>query len=51
MGDRDEAFLWLEKAYLDHSNSLTSLKVNPGYDSLRSDPHFQELAQHVGLVH
>jgi TolB-like protein/DNA-binding winged helix-turn-helix (wHTH) protein len=51
MGDRDEAFLWLEKAYLDHSNSLTSLKVNPGYDSLRSDPHFQELAQRVGLVH
>jgi TolB-like protein/DNA-binding winged helix-turn-helix (wHTH) protein/Flp pilus assembly protein TadD len=50
MGDRDEAFVWFEKAYADHSNFLTSLKVNPVYDPLRSDPRFQDLLRRVGLA-
>jgi TolB-like protein/DNA-binding winged helix-turn-helix (wHTH) protein/Flp pilus assembly protein TadD len=49
VGDKDEAFVWFEKAYADHSNSLTSLKVNPIYDPLRSDPRFQDLLHRVGL--
>lgn len=49
VGDKNEAFVWFEKAYADHSNSLTSLKVNPVYDPLRSDPRFQDLLHRVGL--
>ena len=49
MGDKDQAFVWLEKAYLQHSNALTALKVEPGYDSLRGDPRFQDLMRRVGL--
>jgi TolB-like protein/DNA-binding winged helix-turn-helix (wHTH) protein/Tfp pilus assembly protein PilF len=49
MGNKDEAFAWFERAYADHSNSLISLKVNPAYDPLRSDPRFQDLMRRVGL--
>ena len=50
LGDEDQALGWLEKAYAEHSNELTSLKVHPGYDPLRSDPRFQELLRRVGLA-
>jgi TolB-like protein/DNA-binding winged helix-turn-helix (wHTH) protein/Flp pilus assembly protein TadD len=50
VGDRDQAFAWFEKAYADHSNLLTSLKVNPAYDALREDPRFQDLMRRVGLA-
>jgi TolB-like protein/DNA-binding winged helix-turn-helix (wHTH) protein/Flp pilus assembly protein TadD len=49
LGDKDQAFSWLEKAYSQHSNILTSLKVDPAYDRLRSDPRFQDLMRRVGL--
>jgi len=50
MGNKDEAIVWLQRAYLEHSNALTALKVEPAYDSLRADPRFQELVRRVGLV-
>jgi TolB-like protein/Tfp pilus assembly protein PilF len=50
LGDNDQAISWLEKAYEQHSNELTALKVNPSYDSLRSDPRFQDLLRRVGLA-
>ena len=46
---KDEAFAWLELAYQQHSNALSSLKVNPIYDPLRSDPRFDDLLQRIGL--
>ena len=49
MDNKDEAFAWLQKAYLEHSNALTALKVDPIYDPLRSDARFQELLRRVGL--
>jgi len=49
VGDNDKALAWLEKAYAEHSSSLTALKVDPTYDPLRSDPRFQELVRRVGL--
>jgi len=49
IGDKDQAFVWLEKAYREHSNTLITLKVEPGYDSLRSDPRFQDVMRRVGL--
>ena len=50
MGDKEQALVWLEKAYAQHSNIMTSLRVEPGYDSLRSDPRFQDLLRRVGLA-
>jgi tetratricopeptide (TPR) repeat protein len=50
MGDKDRALSWLERAYAQHSNAMTSLKVEPRYDALRSDPRFQNLMRRVELV-
>ena len=50
VGDREQALAWLEKAYAQQSNVLTTLRVEPGYDSLRSDPRFQDLLRRVGLA-
>jgi len=49
MGHREEALGWLEKAYEQHSNAMTILKVDPIYDPVRKDPKFQELLRRVGL--
>ncbi len=49
-GDNEQALVWLERAYAERSNGLTALKVNPVYDSLRSDPRFQSLLRRVGLA-
>jgi tetratricopeptide (TPR) repeat protein len=49
MGDNDQALAWLEKAFAQHSNGLTALKVDPVYDPLRSSPRFQNVLARVGL--
>jgi len=49
LGEKDEAFAWLEKAYDEHSFSMTWLKVEPSWDSLRSDPRFADLLRRMGL--
>jgi TolB-like protein len=49
LGDRDQAFAWLEKAYEGRSWYITFLRVDPDLDSLRSDPRFRALMQRVGL--
>jgi tetratricopeptide (TPR) repeat protein len=48
LGDKDQAFAWLEKAYQEHSNFLAYLKVVPVADPLRSDPRFADLVRRVG---
>jgi DNA-binding winged helix-turn-helix (wHTH) protein/TolB-like protein/Tfp pilus assembly protein PilF len=49
LGEKDEAFQWLGKAYDERSNFLINLKVDPALDSLRSDPRFAALAARIGL--
>ena len=51
MGRKDDAFSWLEKAYREHAVHMVSLKVEPTFDSLRSDPRFTDLLTRVGLQH
>jgi adenylate cyclase len=47
LGEKDQAFAWLEKAYEDRSPGLPYLKVNPLFDPLRSDPRFEALVAKV----
>jgi serine/threonine protein kinase/tetratricopeptide (TPR) repeat protein len=49
LGEREQAFESLEKAYAAHDPSLEYLGVQPAYDSLRSDPRFADLVRRVGL--
>ncbi len=49
LGENDQAFEWLEKAYEERSSWLVFLKVEPRLDSLRADPRFQNLLRCVGL--
>jgi TolB-like protein/tetratricopeptide (TPR) repeat protein len=50
LGEKDEAFAWLEKAYQERNYRMTLLKVDPQLDSLRSDPRFADLLRRVGLT-
>jgi TolB-like protein/DNA-binding winged helix-turn-helix (wHTH) protein/Flp pilus assembly protein TadD len=49
LGDNEQAFVWLEKAYKEESNLLQLLKVHPQFDPLRGDPRFTDLVHRVGL--
>jgi TolB-like protein/Flp pilus assembly protein TadD len=50
LGERDEAFAWLDLAYENRSEGMVWLKVDPTLDSLRSSPRFAELVRGVGLT-
>jgi TolB-like protein/Flp pilus assembly protein TadD len=49
LGNSEQAFQLLEKAYTDHSFDLVYLNVWPQFKSISSDPRFQDLVQRVGL--
>jgi adenylate cyclase len=49
-GRKDAAIAVLQKAYSEHSNIVTSLKVDPRYDPLRDNPRFQELLRGLRLT-
>lgn len=49
LGDKEQAFVWLEKAFQERSNYLVFLKVFPILDPLRSDARFADLVRRVGL--
>jgi serine/threonine-protein kinase len=49
LGDVDEAFRQLERAYADRSAGLIYLHLDPLYDSLREDPRMDEMVRRIGL--
>ncbi len=49
LGDRDQALGLLDQAYEQQAASLVHLLVNPAYDSLRTDAHFQRLSANLDL--
>ena len=50
LGDTDQAFASLEKAYEAHDVLFQTLGVSAEWDPLRSDPRFQDLLRRVGLT-
>src|SRR5262249_26477091 len=50
LGDKEQAFKWLEKSYQDRASLLIWLKVEPQLDPLRDDPRFQDLQRRIGLT-
>jgi tetratricopeptide (TPR) repeat protein len=50
LGDKETAFEWLEKAYLDREWQLRMLKERTGLDPLRSDPRYTDLLRRVGFL-
>lgn len=49
LGDKDQVFAWLEKAYQEREHDLVFSNAWPIFDSLHSDPRYQDLIRRVGL--
>ncbi len=49
LGDKDQAFHWLDTAYQEHDWLLMGLNTYFQLDPVRSDPRFAELVRKVGL--
>jgi TolB-like protein/DNA-binding winged helix-turn-helix (wHTH) protein len=50
LGERDQAFYWLEECVRRHDTGLRWIKVDPKLDPLRSDPRFGSLLHRLHLV-
>ena len=49
LGDTDESFEWLERAYVERSPWIGYMMVDPRLDPLRSHPGFDSLLRQAGL--
>lgn len=49
LGEADQAFIWIEKAYEERYPWLISLNVDFWTEPLRSDPRFTDLLHRIGL--
>jgi hypothetical protein len=49
LGQKEEAFRWLDKAYEVRSMCMMWLKVDPPLYPIRSDPRFADLVRRVGF--
>jgi len=49
LGNKEQAFAWLDKSEKVRDGILVRLKVDSRFDGLRSEPRFAELVRHIGL--
>ena len=49
LGEKDEAFKWLEKGVAEYDGQMDCLKMDPIVDPLRSDPRFQALLHRMNF--
>jgi TolB-like protein/DNA-binding winged helix-turn-helix (wHTH) protein/Tfp pilus assembly protein PilF len=47
MGDKDQTFRWLERAFDDRANWLVWLRFDSRWDSIRSDPRYADLVRRI----
>ena len=50
LGDKDQAFAWLDKAARDRSSLLPYITWDRRADTLRADPRYQELLRRMNLL-
>jgi len=51
LGEKDQAFAWLDKAFEQRAFQLQWLNSDPRWDTLRSDPRFGNLMGRMGVPH
>ncbi|HTD51599.1 MAG TPA: hypothetical protein VK780_01120, partial [Thermoanaerobaculia bacterium] len=49
LGEKDEAFRWLEKGYEVRSQCMPATKVDPRLDPIRSDPRYADLIRRLAF--
>jgi len=49
LGDRDQAFAWLDRTVADRTAWLWGIATFPEFDSLQQDPRLAQLIRRVGL--
>jgi hypothetical protein len=49
LGDTEQALVQLDSAYVEGAWTLFTLRVEPAFDPLRTDPRFARLLKKVGL--
>ncbi|HUK54778.1 MAG TPA: hypothetical protein VL099_15945, partial [Candidatus Binatia bacterium] len=49
LGEKDQAFQWLDKAYEEHDFFLVFANVSQYMDPLRADPRFEKMLAKIGL--
>lgn len=49
LGDQEQAFFWLENAYQEHYPRIFGLRLDPRFDSLRSDARFIAFMRRLNL--
>ena len=49
LGDAEQAFAWLDKAFQERSAFLVHVRWDPKFAALHSDPRFTELTRRIGL--
>ncbi len=49
LGDKEQTFQWLEKAFAVRSEEISIMRILRCYDFLRSDPRYKDLEKRAGL--
>ncbi|HSZ00153.1 MAG TPA: protein kinase [Terriglobales bacterium] len=49
LGEQNQAFEWLEKAYQQRDDELVWILIDPSLDNIRSDPRYADLLRRMGL--
>jgi DNA-binding winged helix-turn-helix (wHTH) protein/Tfp pilus assembly protein PilF len=49
LGEKESAFEFLERAFVERDPMLVSVNVDPAFDGLRADPRFVDLLRRLGL--
>ena len=49
LGEKDQAFAWLERDFQARTGILIYITGLPDYDTLRDDPRYTDLLRRMGL--
>lgn len=49
LGEHDETLAWLERGFEARDHKMNLLKVDPKWNNLHGDPHFQDLVRRIGF--